>query len=75
MISFCMKPFSMAFTAPPKLSICSMYFVVFSSISSVKYSMKYDPASGSTVSTTPLSWAIICCVLSATVTACSLGNA
>ena len=37
-ISRCMKPFSIAITAPPIASICSIYFRALSSISSVKYS-------------------------------------
>ncbi len=42
---------------------------------SVSASTKYEPPSGSIVVVTPVSWAMICCVRSATRTASSVGSA
>ena len=52
-----------------------MISATFSSIASVSDSTKYDPPRGSTVRTTPVSWARICCVRSARVVLSSVGSA
>ena len=44
-------------------------------MSRVSASTKYEPPSGSTVFATPLSWAMICCVRSASVAASAVGRA
>jgi hypothetical protein len=44
-------------------------------MSSVSFSTKYDPPSGSTTFVTPLSCAMICCVRSASVAASAVGSA
>ena len=44
-------------------------------MSFVSFSTKYDPPNGSTTLATPLSWAMICCVRSASVAASAVGSA
>ena len=64
-----------ASTIPPSSSIFRNSAYAASSMRSVSASTKYDPPSGSIVLVTPVSWAITCCVRSATCTASSLGSA
>ena len=51
------------------------YASASASMSCVSFSTKYEPPSGSTTFATPLSWAMICCVRSASVAASSVGSA
>ena len=68
------NPDSMARTAPPRASIPSISARASRSIRSVISSSATAPPTGSTVMGTPLSYAMICCVRSATVAASSLGS-
>src|SRR5262245_3118318 len=74
-ISRWMRPDSMAASVPPACSIRSRSSRAPRSIESVSASMAYDPATGSTVFTTPLSAAITCWVLSAIRAESSVGSA
>ena len=65
----------MAATMPPIRSMRSMYARASASIRFVSASTKYEPPSGSTTSTTPVSWAMICCVRRASVAASVVGSA
>src|SRR5215213_4515652 len=60
---------------PPSSSILRNSSYAASSMRSVSASTKYEPPSGSIVLVTPVSWAITCCVRSATRTASSEGSA
>ena len=73
-ISSIWYPDSMAATAPPMSSIFWMYSHARRSTSSVSCSTKYEPASGSGVSATPLSYPMICWVRSAMRAASSVGR-
>ncbi len=52
-----------------------MISMIFSSVASVSASTKYDPPSGSATRVTPVSYARICWVRSASVADSSLGSA
>ena len=64
----------MAATAPPMPSILSRYAQASASTASVSDSTKYEPASGSTVSVIPDSWATICWVRRAMRAALAVGR-
>ena len=71
----CTQPASIAATAPPSSSTCSMSPLAIDSSSSVSDSTYQEPPSGSAVSVVPASCMRICCVRSARVAARSVGSA
>ncbi len=69
------RPRSIAATAPPAASIRSISSTAAASTSSVSDSTTYEPANGSTVAVTSVSYASTCWVRSASRAALAVGSA